>query len=62
MRDKSRTEPFPLPPLMAVCIQAFPIEAYSLSGHLFFPIVPTCAVRETASLGQHMLERWEKMG
>ena len=24
--------------------------------------VPTCAVRETASLGQHMLERWKKMG
>ena len=21
-----------------------------------------CAVRETASLGQHMLERWEQMG
>ena len=24
--------------------------------------VPTFAVRETASLGQQMLERWEKMG
>ena len=28
----------------------------------FFPTVPTFAVRETASLGQQMLERWEKIG
>ena len=28
----------------------------------FIPTVPTCVVRETQSLGQHMLERWEEMG
>ena len=38
-----------------------------ISTHFFPPLrfrnqVPTFAVRETASLGQQMLERWEKMG
>ena len=27
----------------------------------FVPTVPTFAVRETASLGQHVLEQWEQM-
>ena len=35
-----------------------------LGGHkgcIYVPTVPTFAVRETASLGQQMSERWEKM-
>ena len=31
-------------------------EAFSLQINPFFPTVSTCAVRETQSLGQHMLE------
>ena len=31
-------------------------EAFSLQINPFFPTVSTCAVRETQSLGQHILE------
>ena len=35
---------------------------YFFNLNPLFPSVPTFAVRETQSLGQQMLERWEQMG
>ena len=39
-----------------------PLTAWKYIFNPFVPTVPTSAVRETQSLGQQMLERWEQMG